>query len=202
MDDSNYEHCCGLSERGWDRVWIACAIVGIILTSVAVIVGTALTTQKDSLHRIAVFPKASDVFGAAGESNYEARGLISLNEVDNRVDYELRPSPAMSGITAIHIKGPIALASVVWAGPVAGVLCGATLGPGDGCDTTTTPGVVSGSVAYQIADNLTPGGVDLRPLMHDIRANCHLYYLEVLTNAKPTSPGALRGNLCQFAGWA
>ena len=64
------------------------------------------------------------------------------------------------------------------------------------------PGELSGSVAYQIADELHVNGVDVRPLLHDIRRDPHLFYLEALTNLKPASPGAVRGSLGSFAGWA
>lgn len=200
--DKEYNSCCGLGNKGCTRFWQIAALIVVILALVCIAVGTVLSTQKDSVHRIPIRPSASQVPAPGGEGTFEARGLVTLNENDNSISYELRVHPSMSAVTAIHIRGPIALLSSTFTGPIAGVLCGAVIGPGDGCDTITTPGEVSGTVDKQIADNVSSGGVDVRPLMHAIRETPHLYYVEVLTNAKPASPGALRDSLDRFAGWS
>lgn len=202
-EDKDYATCCGLGSKGCTRFWQVFTLIVVILTLACVMAGTVLTTQKDSVHRISVRPSAALVRPAgAGEGAYESVGLVTLNENDNSIAFTLRVAPGMTGVTAIHIRGPIGLLSPTFSGPIAGVLCGAVIGPGDGCDTTSTPGEISGTVAYQIADNAHANGVDLRPVIHAIRADPHLYYLEVLTNGKPVSPGALRDALDRFAGWS
>lgn len=186
----------------WKLAFIVLGIVAALLTVVTVALGTVLTTQQDSIHRIAVELTASNVFPAgAGELGYRALCLITLDENSNAISFRCRMPPGLSGVTALHIRGPILLGSPTWSGGVAGVLCGALIGPGDGCDTLVVPGEVSGFVQYQISDNLSSTGVDVRPLLHEIRRNPDLFYLEMLTNNKPVSPGALRGPLTQFTGW-
>lgn len=186
----------------WKLTFIVLGVIAALVTVATVGVGSVLTTQKDSIHRIAVDLRASNVFPAgAGEGTFQATCLITLDENSNAISYRCRTPPGLSGVTALHIRGPILLGSATWSGGVAGVLCGALVGPGDGCDTATVPGELSGSVQYQISDNLAANGVDVRPLLHEIRRQPDLFYLEVLTNAKPASPGALRGPMTQFTGW-
>lgn len=187
----------------WKLTFIILGVVVAIVTIATVGVGTVATIEKDAIHRIAVIAHASNVLPiGSGEGTYQALCLLTLDESENAIRFRCRTPPGLSGVTAIHIRGPILLGSATWSGGIAGVLCGPLIGPGDGCDTTTVPGEVSGYVAKEISDNLSATGLDVRPLLHAIRADPDLFYLEVLTNAKPTSPGALRGPLTQFAGWA
>lgn len=194
------DRCCGAKISHWILAVGVVAIVCVFLTLGSLVAGIILGTQKDSLHRIGIHSAASEVVGAAGEGTFRSDGLLELDETDNAFRWTMAVEAGMTTVTALILRGPTVAGTRT--GPVAGVLCGAVLmGPGQACDTLSQPGFVHGSVAYQIADNVTPGGVDVRPLLHAIRENCHLYYLEVLTNAKPTSPGAMRSSLCEFAGW-
>lgn len=194
------EVCCGVRIHSCILIVVVLAVVCILLTLAAVLAGTIVGSQKDSLHRIGIAALAANVVGAPGEGTYQADGILELNENDNAIRWRLHLQAGMSTVTSLVLRGPFALG--VRTGPIVGILCGASIGPSVVCDLVSVPGQVVGAVAYEISDNVTPGGVDIRPLMHDIRENCHLYYLEVLTNAKPTSPGALRASLCTFAGWA
>lgn len=192
--------CC--SKEDTKLTFIILGVICILATLAVVAAGTVLTGQKDSLHRISVDLRASNVFPAgAGEGTQQAICKLSLNENDNQISFRCRTPPGLTGVTAIHIRGPVMAGSVTWTGKLVGVLCGALIGPGDGCDVLTSPGEVSGTVAYQISDNAMPNGRDVRPLLHAIRDDPDLFYLEVLTNGKPASPGALRGSLGSFAGW-
>jgi hypothetical protein len=178
-------------------------ILGVIVALVTVAVvglGTILATNKDSLHRVAVELLASNVFPlGAGEANYRALCLIALDENTNSIGFRCRVPPGLSGMTALHVRGPVARNSPTWSGDLAGVLCGATLvGPSTSC-VNAPLGEFSGSVQFEISNNAAV--VDVRPLLHEIRRNPDLFYLELLTHAKPTSPGALRGSLSNFAGW-
>lgn len=180
--------------------FIILGVVVAIVTVATVGVGSVLETKQDSLHRVAVELLASNVFPAgSGETGYKADCLIALDENANSIGFRCRVPPGLSGMTALHIRGPIARNSATWSGPIAGVLCGATLvGPSTSC-VNAPLGEFSGTVQYEISNNAAV--VDLRPLLHEIRKNPDLFYLEMLTNAKPTSPGALRGSLSNFAGW-
>jgi hypothetical protein len=178
-------------------------ILGVIVALVTVAVvglGTILATNKDSLHRVAVELLASNVFpSGAGEANYRALCLIALDENTNSIGFRCRVPPGLSGMTALHVRGPVSRNSATWSGDLAGVLCGATLvGPSTSC-VNAPLGEFSGSVQMEISNNAAV--VDVRPLLHEIRKNPDLFYLELLTHAKPTSPGALRGSLSNFAGW-
>jgi hypothetical protein len=192
--------CCGAKISHWIVGIGVVAIICILLTMGALVAGIVLGTQKDSLHRIGIHSAASEVVGAAGEGAFRSDGLLELDETDNAFRWSLTTETTMTTVTALVIRGPYAAGTRL--GPVAGVLCGAVLmGPSQACDTLSAPGYVNGAVAFQIADNVSPGGIDVRPLLHAIRENCHLYYLETLTNAKPVTPGAMRSSLCEFAGW-
>lgn len=199
VDGAN-EQCCGGKMSHWILGVGVATIIIVLLTLAVLVVGIVLGTEKDSLHRIAIHASAAETVGASGEGSYKSDGILELNEVDNSFRWTLTVQAGMSTVTSLVIRGPYLLAQRV--GPVAGVLCGAVImGPSQACDTLSAPGYVNGAVAYKIADDVLPNGKDIRPFMHDIRENCHLYYLEVLTNAKPTSPGAMRSSLCEFAGW-
>jgi hypothetical protein len=183
-------------------VFIVLGVLVAIATVTTVGIGSVLTTQKDSVHRVVVDARASNVFPAgAGEGNQQATCKITLDENYNSISFRCRTPPGLSAVTALHIRGPILLGNLTWSGAVAGVLCGAVVGPGDGCNVLTVPGELSGSVSYEISDNSAATGQDVRPLLHAIRRDPDLFYLEVLTNAKPNSPGALRGSFSNFAGW-
>lgn len=194
------EQCCGGKLTHWILAICVMTIIAVVLTLVAVVVGTVVESQKDSLHRIGIQASAANVVGASGEGNFKSDGLLELSETDNAFRWKLTVESGMSAVTSLVIRGPYVVGTRL--GDVAGVLCGAVLlGPSQACDTLSAPGYVNGAVAYRIANNVDAAGVDIRPLLHAIRENCHLYYLEVLTNVKPTSPGAMRSSLCQFAGW-
>lgn len=186
----------------WDRAFIIMGIVVAVLTVITVAIGSVLASEKDSIHRVVVDLKASNVFPAgAGEGTQQATCKVTIDENANSISFRCRIPPTLSGVMALHIRGPIQRGNATWSGEIAGVLCGSVVGPGNGCDTITTPGEFSGTVAYEISDNQSTTGRDVRPLNHAIREDPDLFYLELLTSLKPTSPGAMRGSMAQFTGW-
>lgn len=186
----------------WKLSFIILGVVVALATIIAVGLSGVATIQKDAIHRVAVDLRADNVFPAgAGEGSYRATCLLTLDANENAILFRCRTPPGLSGVTALHLRGEILRGSATWSGELAGVLCGAMIGPGDGCDVSTVPGEFSGKVDKHISNNASPTGLDVRPLLLAIRRDPDLFYLEVLTNGKPTSPGALRGALTQFTGW-
>jgi hypothetical protein len=82
--------------------------------------------------------------------------------------------------------------------PITGALCGA---PTTACDVMSMPGVVQGQVVNTIYNGVILTGIDVRPVVESIRAYPMLFYLELLTNGAPVTPGAARGPLFQFSGF-
>lgn len=181
--------CC--SQENCIVVWQILAVVFILMTLVVVIVSTIFVAKQDSLFRVCV-----DTF-PVNEANAHVFGFISLDTNSNSIKYVLRSSAAMTGITAVHLRGPIQLGTEV--GPIAAALCGAPSASAT-CDITTTPGALEGE-ATQIYDGVPPESTDPRPLMQTIRANPHLYYLEILSNAAPVTPGACRAPMTSVCGF-
>ena len=109
----------------------------------------------------------------------------------------------MTEVTAIHIRGPIGATTSghVGTGPLAAALCGALVVGAPTCDITSVPGTVSG-VTSLVYDGVPPEGTSTRPLMKAIRAAPYLYYVEVLTNGKPVTPGSCRAPMTATCGFA
>lgn len=177
--------------------WIIVAVVIIILTCVNVAISTAFVAQQDTIFRMCFTALPQNVIGAAGEANARVNGMITIDQNDDAFSFSAQTVVGMTGITAIHIRGPVPLGSAV--GPLAVSLCGAPNSVP--CDITTTPGQVSGRVP-SVYDGVMPEGTSVRPLFLDIRAKPYLYYVEFLTNAKPVTPGSCRADLVATCGFA
>lgn len=190
-------YCC-TSERG-ENIWIAtcigAVIVFVILSLVVVLIGALKSPARDAIHRLCPIARPDDLMGA-GEPNAIFRTVLEFNQDSNTLSYDVRSRAGISGITAILIHGPVE--PLQDTGPIAFALCG---GPTVACDTTTTPGVVLGEVRNTAYDGVHPNGVDLRPLTESIRAVPSRYYVEVLTNARPVSPGAAKAWLNVACGY-
>ena len=177
--------------------WIIVAVIFIILTCVNVAISTAFVAQQDSIFRMSFVALPQNVIGAPGEVNARVTGMITIDQNDDAFSFIAQTVAGMTGITAIHIRGPIPLGSSV--GPLAVSLCGAPNSVP--CDITTLPGQVSGRVP-SVYDGIVPEGTSVRPLFLEIRAKPFLYYVEILTNAKPVTPGAVRADLTATCGFA
>ncbi len=188
-EDGKRITCC--TQENCITTWQVVAVVFIILTLIIVTISTVFVAKQDSLFRVCVSTTP------VNEAESHVFGFISLDTTTNSIRYVLRSAAAMTGITAVHIRGPIQLGTEV--GPIAAALCGSPSAAAT-CDITTTPGALEGETT-QIYDGVPPESTDARPLMQTIRADPHLYYLEVLTNAAPVTPGSCRTpmtNVCGF----
>jgi hypothetical protein len=190
--------CCGsVPAATYDAIVIALSFISIILTLVVVAIMTATAPSRDSVFRVAGVASAAQVVGGAGESGalYAYQLVFDWNE--NRIIYAVQKlENTTTDLTAIRIRGPILPFSNV--GPLTGALCGF---PTTACDVTDIPGVVQGTVQSTIYNGVILSGVDLRPVMEAYRAFPIVYYLELLSNAVPASPGAARGPLFMSSGF-
>jgi hypothetical protein len=179
----------------WIGVSIVAAILLMILTLVSSIFGNIFVATQSTTSRFCITALPGNVIGAAGEVGARVTGMITMDINPNKIFFELQTSLTMSGITAVTIRGPTQLATP-GVGPLATALCGA---PGLACDTTTNPGTVTGTAVHVYDGN--PINTDLNPLILAIRAQPYLYYFEILTNAKPSSPGSCRQDIIGMCGY-
>lgn len=173
-------------------------MIAIILTLVTIIILTATAPTRDSIFRVAGIASAAQVVGGGGG---EAGALYSYQIVfdwnENRILFGVQKlENTTTDVTGIYIRGPIMPFGNT--GILTGALCGA---PTTACDTTSVPGVVQGTVEHTIYNGVVVSGIDVRPVVESIRAYPELFYLEILSNAIPASPGACRGPLYQFSGY-
>jgi len=176
---------------------IAIAVLFIVLTLVVVVVNTAMAPSRDSLFRVAGIATAEQVVGGSGEAGavYSFQIVLDLNYAQILFMVQKMDNVTTTP-TALYIRGPILPFENT--GPLLGALCGA---PTIACDTTSVPGMVMGQVVGTIYNGVVLTGVDVRPVIEAWRANPELYYLEILTNGAPTSPGAARAPVCFFSGF-
>ena len=177
---------------------IGIAVVFIILTFVNVLISTIFVAQQDSIFRMCFTALPQNVIGALGEANARVAGMIAIDQNDDAFSYSVQTVSAMTGITAIHIRGPVPLGASI--GPVAVALCGFP-NTANVCDISTVPGQVSGRVV-SVYDGIAPEATSVRPLFTDIRSKPYLYYVEILTNAKSVTPGAVRADVTGTCGFA
>lgn len=172
--------------------WIVITLVLVTLTLVNVLITNIFVAKQDSIFRICFTALPQNVIGAPGEANARVTGMITLDQNGDSVSYEARTVVGMSSITSIVVMGPTPLGSGI--GPVSLILCGTS--PAAACDTTTTPGLVQG-VVYEVVPNDS-----IRTFMKALREKPYLYYVEILTNAKPVTPGAVRADVTATCGFA
>lgn len=191
--------CCGLISAGtYDGILSALSFVSILLTLIVVLVLTVTAPTRDSLFRVAGIASAAQVVGGAGETGALYSYQLTMDWNDNRIFYAVQKlENTTTDVTGIYIRGPIMPYMNV--GVLTGTLCGA---PTIACDVTSIPGVVQGIVQNTIFNGVVLSGIDVRPVVESIRAYPELFYIEILTNGMPTTPGAARGPLYQFSGFA
>lgn len=159
-----------------------------ILAGVNILVATILTSGAQ-LKRFSLVALPGNVVGGAGEAGARVDIEVRLDpNKDTQIDYYARTLASMSQVTAIRIRGP--KDNGLATGPIYASLCGS---PGLACDTTTTPGIVQGSV-FQIYG--VPN-TSVRAAMNTIRDRPLDYYIEVLTTGVPVQPGAVRADLTE-----
>lgn len=96
----------------WVDVWYASFIRVCFLTNtqqVVVIMTCVFVARQDTIFRIAFKATAADVVGGVGESGAVVNGMISMDATTNSIGYVVRTSAAMTGVTAILIRGPVQL---------------------------------------------------------------------------------------------
>lgn len=200
MAEKNQEPVCfGFRESTCIGVWQAIAVVFIILTLIVVIINVALVVERDSLHRVCGFAKATDITnGIMAEPDAVFLYKIKFSGDSNSIDYRIRwNASAVSPVIAVHLRGPVESNSFV--GPLAGTLCGAPMATA--CAIDTNGGETSGIVRHTLHNGVAPHGIDVRTFIEPFRRDPELYYLEILTMTAPTSPGAARSQLISQCGY-
>jgi hypothetical protein len=179
-----------------DTFWKATTPFFAFLTMVIVLVSVILSADKENYVRQCFTATNAQIVGG-GEAAAVIVGKITMNFASNSFDFDaVYPTDGnFSGISAMTIRGPME-PGVLNSAPVAADLCGAYT---TACDTTSTPGAVSGRV-FEVFNGVSPVPMDIRPVMSRVRADPHLYYLEILTHAKPISPGGARATLGDYCG--
>lgn len=169
----------------WPRFWQICTLIIVLVGLVVIIMSMAFSANVDALQRNCIEAVPGRVVGGVGEAGGFVTGLLEMHSSDHYLSYDLRHY-SLSPIQSIVIRGPMPVGSQV--GPVKVALCGSPSTVV--CDITTLAGQVKGKLMQVL-----PGATDIRPVIADIRKEPWLYYLEVLTSSKPTTPGALRAPL-------
>lgn len=166
--------------------YVALGMLTLLIVLLAIILGFIGTLRNPSpaVHRIFLDCRAENVIGGPGESGARAQGEIVFDyNHDSSFTFDFRVLGTMSAVTALRIRGEKVLGTLT--GPIVAALCGS---PGTACDTTTNPGQVTGTVTQiQGASSLS-----VRVFIENFRDKPFLYYVEGLTNNKPTEPGAFR----------
>ncbi len=187
------------NERVWVLVNQNLALIFGLLTLLTVILSCVFVARQDTVFRICFEATAGAIVGSTpGETGAVVTGMMTMDATYNTIKYELRTITAMTGITAIHIRGPTTL-STPQVGPVYIAICGGITGAAV-CDTTTVAGQVTGTVTT-IYDGELPEATDVRPAVEQLRRQPYLYYIEILTNDKPTTPGSCRANIVAACGF-
>ena len=176
--------------------WIVITLVLVALTLVNVLITNIFVAKQDTIFRICFTALPQNVIGAPGEANARVTGMITIDQNGDSLTYEVQTVVGMTDIKDIVLRGPTPLGSAT--GPIAAVLCGTY---STACDTLTTPGSVKG-IVLSVNDGIVPESTHVRPLFADVRNKPYLYYVEILTNAKPVTPGAVRADVTATCGFA
>jgi hypothetical protein len=198
----------GAARSRWILFWQLFAVAIVLLTLVVVIISTVFVAQQDSVFRVCFEATPANIPPAAGVGETgagHALGMVTIDQNADAISYTLQaPTLSVGGpmteVTAVHVRGPISPTTGLAAlGPLAASLCGAP--SATPCDITTVPGTVAGTID-KVYDGAPPEATSVRPLMKDIRARPYLYYVEVLTNGKPVTPGSCRAPMTATCGFA
>jgi hypothetical protein len=179
--------CMGLEYNVW-FVGVVCFM--IILTSVGVIFTILYAGNFGSSQRFCFEALPGNVIPGPGEVGGVLWGNLELHSNEREIKYFFR-YVGLSTITAVTVRGPITLGQQV--GPLLFSICGAPSTVV--CDQITLPGQLSGTLTQISPSNTSPEASIVA-----IRTNPSLYYVEVLTNNNPTTPGALRAPLNSLCG--
>lgn len=170
--------------------------IGVILTLVAVVITSVFVANQDQVFRLCPLATAEQVVGGTPEPGARIATLVNMDQNAPNIVFTFRPELNMSDLTAVLIRGPIQLLSAQ--GPIAAALCGYpnTEVP---CDTISTPGIITGTdtVVYTGTETM-----DMRIFIENFRSAPGFFYLEFLTNDRPTSPGAARADIVASCGFA
>lgn len=170
--------------------------IGVILTLIATVITAVYVAQQDQQFRMCPLATAEQVVGGTPEAGARVATMITMDQNVPSIAFEFRPEVNMSDLTAVLIRGPIQLFSAE--GPIAAALCGYpnTEVP---CDTITTPGIVSGTTTVAFTGS---GTVSMGLFIENFRTAPGFFYIEMLTNDRPTSPGAARADIVADCGFA
>lgn len=179
----------------WNIVWTVITTIFVAVGVIIVAVFASRPVTADSITRFSFKATADQVVGGPGESGGGyLKGTFELDTESNLMKlYSYFPLVNMSQITSVLIMGPVAAGEET--GPEYFSICGA---PNlvNVCDVLTVPGLLE-----QTVNQLQPGAEATRPAILAIRGQpCPHYYIEVRTANFPTSPGALRADLCSTVG--
>lgn len=196
MDGPKPPATCRITHEGVKTACIILAVIFILLTFVNVLVATIFVARQDTIFRICFTALPQNVVGNVGEVGARASGMITIDQNTDAFSYQVQTVVPMSSITAVHIRGPLPLGQAV--APIAQALCG--IPNVNACDALSVPGQVVGQ-SLTIYDGALVGAM-VRPLFNAMRSNPQLYYIEILTNVKPVTPGAVRADVTGTCGFA
>lgn len=190
--------CCNAFDaETYDSFVQSLAFLVIFLTLIVVLINTIMAPTRDSLFRVAGIATAEQVVGGSGEAGakYAYQFVFDWNSAS--IHYVIQKlDNVTTAPTGIYLAG--AILPFANTGPMTGALCGA---PTTACDTTSIPGMVMGSVESTIYNGVITTGIDVRPVIEEIRSMPEVYYMFITTNGVPAAPGAVRGPLFQFSGF-
>ncbi len=181
----------------------ATAIFVMIVVVVVVLISTVMANvNQPSMFRMCGSARATDVDGGVGEVGAVTEWTVTADLNADMITYDLRVLATMSAVRAIEIRGPLQLG--IHSGPLAAVLCGqasitTTTPTLPSCNNMELPGKVSGLVR-RVFNGSVAEGFAVRDFIQAVRDNPSLYYGEVMTDDRPTTPGAIRFSLASYCG--
>lgn len=190
----NKNECsCPWSKSSWNLFFKIGALIVAILAIVAVIIGTSIAGNPNTILRFGIRATPDQVYPPGnGEAGGLLDGLLTFDYAENSVSYDFS-FYNISIIESLIIRGPRAAGQRQ--GSILFSLCGLP-NTVDVCDPFSVPGQISKSGLKQ----LYPGPLDAKPVITQIRENPTRYYLEVLTSNYPVEPGALRADFIGIIG--
>lgn len=183
--------CC--QKFSWPVFWQVVSLVAIGLTLVIVLLSTIFVAKQDQTFRICPIARDSFVVGGPGETGAVIRTKLDFNTNSDSVPFQFHLPSGLSSVTAIHVKGPINAGTQV--GSLAFAVCGA---PAENPCATILDTITGESI--KVFDNVHVG-TPITSVIANVRKDPQLYYIEVLTNTRPVSPGAARADITGTCGF-
>jgi hypothetical protein len=177
----------------WKRFWQIVSLAAIGLTLAVVLISTIFVATQDQTFRICPIARDSNVVGGLGEVGAVIRTKLDFNTNSDSVPFQFHLPFGLSGVTAIHVKGPVNVGTQV--GSIAFAVCGS---PAEN-PCATIMETISGT-SIKVFDNVHVG-TPITPVIANVRKDPQLYYIEFLTNAHPTTPGAARADITGTCGF-